>query len=50
MTGMTGSPPSRLMVESAFGSHPIWITFLPRRAKAAARFEVTVDFPMPPFP
>mgnify|MGYP000255492817 CR=1 FL=1 len=29
MTGMTGSPCSRLRVESALGSQPIWITFCP---------------------
>lgn len=50
MTGLNGSPPSRFIVESAFGSQPIWITFFPIVANAAARLDVTVDFPMPPLP
>ena len=50
MTDCSGLPPSRLIVESAFGSQPIWMTFFPRAASAAARLLVSVDFPMPPFP
>ncbi|MCW3130173.1 MAG: hypothetical protein N2V75_08775 [Methanophagales archaeon] len=42
--------PRRLRVQSAFGSHPIIITFKPASAYAAARFDAIVDFPMPPFP
>ena len=38
MTGSTALPPRRLMVESAFGSHPICLTRLPRLAPAAAWF------------
>ncbi len=37
-------------VESAFGSQPTIITFLPASASAATRFWVVVDFPMPPLP
>ncbi len=37
-------------VESCFGSQPIWITRLPRCAKAADRLDDVVDLPMPPFP
>ena len=37
-------------VESCFGSHPIWITRLPRCANAAERLEEVVDLPMPPLP
>jgi hypothetical protein len=38
------------MVESALGSQPIWMTLFPMEAKAAARLDVTVDLPIPPFP
>jgi len=50
MAGSGGFPPSRLKVESAFGSQPIWMTFFPRVANAADRLEVMVDLPIPPFP
>ena len=37
-------------VESAFGSQPTIITFLPISANAATRFWVVVDLPIPPLP
>jgi len=37
-------------VESAFGSQPTIITFLPSSARAATRFWVVVDLPIPPLP
>ena len=44
------APPCSAAVESAFGSHPICMTLSPFAAKAEARFETVVDFPIPPFP
>ena len=49
-TVVLGIPPNISLVESAFGSQPIIISFLPFSARAAARFWVVVDFPIPPFP
>ena len=43
-------PLCRFVVESAFGSHPICITFNPFLDKATDRFEIVVDLPIPPFP
>ena len=40
----------RFFVESASGSQPICNTLYPRAEKAADRFEVVVDLPIPPFP
>ena len=37
-------------VESAFGSQPTIITFLPSSARPATRFCVVVDLPIPPLP
>lgn len=45
-----GLPPISMLVESAFGSHPICITLYPRLAKAADTLAVVVDFPIPPLP
>lgn len=44
------SPPRRIVVESLFGSQPIWITRCPASASAALMFDVVVDLPMPPLP
>ncbi len=43
-------PPMRFVVESALGSQPTCITRKPPAAKAAAKFDVVVDLPMPPLP
>ena len=43
-------PPSSSRVESALGSQPTTMTFLPISTKAATVFCVVVDLPMPPFP
>jgi hypothetical protein len=37
-------------VESAFGSQPTIMTFLPSEARPATVFCVVVDLPIPPFP
>ena len=37
-------------VESALGSQPTIMTFLPSEARPATVFWVVVDLPMPPFP
>src|SRR5665647_2205941 len=37
-------------VESALGSHPTTMTFLPASASAPTVFCVVVDLPIPPFP
>jgi hypothetical protein len=39
-----------MVVESAFGSHPICMTFSPDSASAADMLDEVVDFPIPPFP
>ena len=43
-------PPGCSAVESDLGSQPICMTVWPRPARAAARLQVVVDFPMPPLP
>ena len=43
-------PPGCSVVESDLGSQPICMTVWPRPARAAARLQVVVDFPMPPLP
>ena len=48
MTGL--SVPVRRRVESALGSHPIWMTFFPLSARASVMLEDVVDFPIPPLP
>ena len=44
------SPPNSSRVESALGSHPTTMTFLPISASAATVFWVVVDLPIPPLP
>ncbi len=44
------SPPRRRRVESALGSQPTTMIFLPASASPATVFWVVVDFPMPPLP
>jgi len=44
------SPFIRFFVESAFGSQPICMTLYPKWDNAADKFDVVVDFPIPPFP
>ena len=46
----TASPCLNAIVESAFGSQPICITFRPFSASATATFDTVVDLPIPPFP
>jgi len=43
-------PPKRFLVESAFGSHPICITFRSKSDNAADKLETVVDLPIPPLP
>ena len=47
--GALARVPKRIRVESAFGSHPATIIFLPISASPAVKFCVVVDFPIPPF-
>jgi len=49
-TVLWASPPKSSLVESAFGSQPTTITFLPLSASPAVKFCVVVDFPIPPLP
>ena len=49
-TDFWARPPSSRRVESALGSQPTTMTFLPISARPATVFCVVVDLPMPPFP